>query len=134
MRRMKKRRSDKMMVGFIAVMVISLGLCLELGRGYFAMQDVKRFSDNFKHLTPAGVKEEVRRFAKGLGDRNPLVRDASMTAMKLATGWRLGPEPKEWRQFWYEHEASWEYHSETSAPPADTKAPWADLIPTPAPK
>jgi hypothetical protein len=52
-----------------------------------------------------------------------------MMAMKMATEWRLGKDPAEWRKFWFDHGPSWQYNSTTSAPPVAVEAPWKHLLP-----
>jgi hypothetical protein len=129
-RRLKRRRSDLRWVvamGFIAIMIL---VGVELGRSYMYMQDVKRFVETIDHMKPEEVKSRVEQFSHGLGDRNPLIRRAAMMAMKMATGWRLGTDPAEWRLFWLEHGPSWHYNSSTSAPPVTATAPWKDLVPS----
>ena len=128
-RRLKRRRTDFRVVAAIAVLALVAWGGVELGRSYFYMQDVQRFSASIDKITPAEVKSRVESFSHGLGDRNPLIRRASMMAMKMATGWRLGNDPAGWRLFWFNHGPTWQYHPETSAPPVETKSPWLNMLP-----
>jgi hypothetical protein len=127
MRRLKKRRSDKTMRylvlggALLAALVVIVGrVFLGVCRGYFYMQDVNHFTATLDQQTPAGVKTNLEHFALGLSDDNLLVRDGSIVAMKAATGWNLGKDAADWRQWWDDHKEHWTYHlsGSTNAPPA----------------
>ena len=90
---------------------------VELGRAMFFMQGVGAFVATLDEKSPAEVKQELRRYAGNLADWNPLVRKASVAALKASTRWNLGADPAEWSRWWYEHEATWEYKlGKTPAP------------------
>jgi hypothetical protein len=99
-----------LIVGVFAV------LAIVLGRGLFYTQQVSLFASTIDEKSPAEVKAEVSRFARGLGDVNPLVRNASIAAMRLATGKDLGANAAAWIVWWRENEATWEYQPAPSEP------------------
>jgi hypothetical protein len=131
MRRLKKRRPEKTLkyivlgVALAAALMMVLGrVYIGVGRGYLYMQNVNRFTATLDQQTPAEVKTNLEHFAAGLSDDNLLVRDASIVAMKAATGWNLGKDPADWRQWWDDHKEHWTYHPSpsTNTPPAATTA------------
>jgi hypothetical protein len=129
--RESNRRSDiRKVVTFLAV-VVMIGLGVELGRAYLYMQDVQKFVQSIERQTPNEVRSRVAHFAEGLSDRNPLIRRAAMMAMKLATGWRCGSDPSEWRRFWLNAGADWQFGSTTGAPHVVTRPAWLEMVPTP---
>jgi hypothetical protein len=129
LRRIQRRRSDKLLLGLVIGGAIGLYIVFELGRAMYAMQNVKTFATTIDQRPPAAVKQDLSRFAKDLTDLNPLVRNAAITALKLGTGWNLGTSPLEWRRWWLEHEPYWQYHSATSAVPRTNSVNWAALLP-----
>ena len=93
----------------LAGAALFLFAAVELGRAMFFMQGVGAFVATLDEKSSAEVKQEMRRYAASLADWNPLVRKASIAALKAATRWNLDSDPAEWSQWWYEHEATWEY-------------------------
>jgi hypothetical protein len=129
LRRVQRRRSDKMLVGLLVAGAIGLYAAVELGRAMYAMQHVKSFAATIDQRAPAEVKQELSRFASELTDHNPFVRNAAMTALKLGTGWNLGNAPAEWRRWWLDHESYWQYHPATSNAPVSKSIDWAASLP-----
>ena len=112
--------------------VFGVAVTVELGRANFYMKRVEHFAATIEQTSPAEVKWEVAQFADGLNDHNPLVARSAMTAMKLATGWRLSSDPQEWLRMWNEQKKDWEYQKPLPAS-ARTNAPvkprWVDMLP-----
>jgi predicted nucleic acid-binding Zn ribbon protein len=128
----RRKQRDMLFLVLLALGVVMLLLVVEIGRAYFCMQEVGRFAENINTMPPAEVKREVQRFADKLGDRNPLIRNSAISAMKLATGWRIGPNAAEWLSWWNVHRDQWEYrpHWAGDAQSVMEQAPpWKDLIP-----
>ena len=123
MRRLKKRRSEKAII-LVVVMGAGLGaVALELGRAVLYAQQVGSFVMTIDRKTPAEVKKELHGFAMGLSDRNYLIRNSSVAALKFATGWNLGNNPFEWQKWWNDHEGLWTYK-----PPKNANAPSATAL------
>jgi len=133
MERRYQRKDQKGLKLFLLVGgVAGLVLAVELGRANFFMKRVERFAVTIEQKSPAEVKFEVARFADGLSDHNPLVARSAMAAVKLATGWRLSTDPREWMRMWDEQKKDWEYQKPLPAS-ARTNAPvkprWVELLP-----
>lgn len=105
----RRRRADKWILIFFVVAVALLYLTFTLGRGFQYAQEVEKFVTTLDRKPSAEVKAELERLAKGLNSTNPLIRRGAMTAMRAATGWKLGANSSEWRQMWEAHGPNWEY-------------------------
>jgi hypothetical protein len=131
-RRYQRKNQNGLWLFLLVGGVAGLVLAVELGRAHFYMQRVERFAATIERKSPAEVKQEVARFADGLSDRNPLISRSAMSAMKLATGWRLGGDWREWSRLWNDHQKDWEYQKPLPAS-AQTNAPvkprWVDMLP-----
>lgn len=111
------------------VLPVCVFLCvfvMELARGFLAMRDVERFVSRIEQTPPADVKRQLEKFATDLADLNPLVRNASISAMKVATGKNLAPMAWDWLAWWRENEATWQYQ-----PPRSRAAPTPAQQPVP---
>lgn len=131
-RRYRRRSQNGLWLFLLVGGVAGLALAVELGRAHFYMRRVERFAATIEQKKPAEVKQEVTKFADGLTDYNPLVARSSMAAVKLATGWRLGGDPREWLRFWNEHKQNWEYQKPLLTPALTnppTRPHWADMLP-----
>jgi len=118
-RKLARRRAERTLFIVIILGPVALFIVYELGRSLFYMREVNAFAQRIEQLSSAEVKLETRRFAQGLTSLNPLIRNGSIAALKVATGWRLGPDAAEWKQWWDAREAMWEYRPRglTNAPP-----------------
>ena len=126
-RQAHRRKTDTWMFAAILIAPVVLIFVYELGHTMFYMQDVKSFAATLDQRPPADVKRNLQRYARNLTDFNPAIRDASMMAMKLATGWNAGNSPTEWQRTWLEQEPYWEYRraAATNAAPLD----WRSQLP-----
>jgi hypothetical protein len=125
-RRRPRPRSERWLLPVVIGLPVLLFAAIELGRCLWFLQDVKTFSATLDQRPPAGVKRDLHRYAEHLGDRNPVVRNAALAALKLGTGWNAGSSPSDWHQMWTEQEPYWEYrHVKTNAPAAD----WRSQLP-----
>ena len=111
----------------LATGAVFLFAAIELGRALFHMQTVTAFVSSLDEKPPEEVKAELQKLARCLTDWNPLVRKGSVAAMKAATGWNLGDDASEWRQWWLEHEEKWQYHPARKLTP--TVSDWRSNLP-----
>jgi len=126
--KIRRRRSERMLLLAILFIPMMLYVAYELGRSLLYMQGVLRFASNITTMPPAAVKASVNRFARDLHSSNPMISNGAITAMKIATRWNLGTDAGAWAEWWAKQAPYWEYNRPTTnAPPA---APdWRKLIP-----
>ena len=123
LRQAYKRKSDTVLFGVVLVAPLLLYFTYELGRTVLYVRGVKTFATTIDQLPQAEVKREVQGYASHLGDFNPAIRNASVMAMKLATGWNPGNSPGDWRRMWAEQGTYWEYrHAITNAAAPDWRS------------
>ena len=132
-RRERHRRSDTLLFAALIIAPIILFGAYELGRMTLFMRGVQAFAATIDQCPPADVKRDLQNYAKHLTDWNPALRNGSMMALKIATGWNPGNSPVDWRQMWAEQEPYWEYRhtAVTNAPPPDWRAKLPEKLPAP---
>jgi hypothetical protein len=108
-RRLRQRNRQVWMLVFFAGAMMVTMFAYVVGRAYFYMQDVSRFTSSLEQQSPAEVKAALRHYAVGLRDSNRWVRNGAMVAFKAATGKRMESDPEIWLEWWRGHEATWEY-------------------------
>ena len=104
------RKSDTWIFASVLVAPVLLFSVYELGRTTYFMKDVKSFAATLDQRPSVDVKRDLNRYARNLSDYNPMIRNGSIMAMKLATRWNPGSLPGDWRQMWAEQEPYGEYH------------------------
>jgi hypothetical protein len=82
-------------------------LAVEMHRAYSYTQKVAAFSATIDQMPPVQLRQQVEYFAVGLDDFDPLIRNASAVALKVATKANLGADVKAWRTWWRAHQAAW---------------------------
>jgi hypothetical protein len=108
---------------FLAALVLVAGM---LGRPFLVMQQVGRFVDTLDQRPPEAIKAEMNYYVGLLGDFNPLVRRAAVTAMKAATRKDFGANSAVWADWWRANQDKWEYSpSQPSSPKPPIPAPTA---------
>jgi hypothetical protein len=107
-RRRRGRWPDRKLL-LVAICAFLLFIAFELGRGFFAVLQVSRLVSTIEQTPPADVKQHLAKFADRLDDFNPLVRNASITAMRVATGKNLAPMAGAWIAWWKSNENTWQY-------------------------
>jgi hypothetical protein len=118
------RRTERWLAVLLAMGVFLAVVVVELGRGLLAMHELQRFASTIEQTPPDEVKRQVSKFARQLNDFDPLVRNAAMSAMKIATGKNLAPMAGAWIAWWKENEATWQYEPTRPAPaPPATQQP-----------
>ena len=126
--KIRRRRSERMLLLSIIFVPMMIYVAYILGRSLLYMQGVLRFATNITTMSPADVKTSVNRFAHDLDSSNPMIRNGSITALKIATRWNLGSDAGAWAEMWAKQQPVWEYHRPTTnAPPPPPD--WRKLIP-----
>lgn len=110
MQRLKRRRPKGMLPVVLGVGAALLLATIEMGRALSHMRAAQTFIETLRSRSNDEIRGDLDRFNLLLTDRNPLVRNAAIAAMKVATGWGLGPDPGEWREWWLRDRATFEYH------------------------
>jgi HEAT repeat protein len=122
--RRQARQTERRLAVLLAVGVLLALIVVELGRGLLAMHELEQFVSTIEQTPAAEVKREVARWAQRLNDMDPLVRNAAISAMKVATGKNLAPMSGAWMAWWRENEATWQYQPPRShAAPPPTQQP-----------
>lgn len=113
MRKLRHKNADRRLLIFLGVIGLLFVVLMMLFPVFQYTREVNTFTSTLEKKSPSEVKKELQtRFVPGLTSGNPLIRIASMTALRAATGWRLGSNATEWRKWWDEHEATWVYKSD----------------------
>jgi len=107
--RMRERSRPYRMILLFFPLIALLVLAVELGRAFSYVREVAEFAATIEQMKPDVVQREVERFALGLNDVNPLVRNASATALKVATRADPGNDATAWQAWWRTHGATWQY-------------------------
>jgi len=127
LRRLQRPSKNGRLLVLIGIGLLLVIIAVETGRVLQQMRRVDAFLKTFESKPPATVKAELARLAPGLVDRNPLARNITVAAFKLATGWIVeGDGPGDWHNAWEARKARWEYlpGGQTNQPPAaETVAP-----------
>ena len=109
----RRERRPRMSAGMIVVLAVILGVggyvLTEVGRALFYFQGLQEFLSTMPEQPPASVKEQLEKYAAGLSDHNPLVRNASVAAMRAVTGLNLGADAAAWGAWWRTNRESWVY-------------------------
>lgn len=126
--KLRRRRSERMVLLAIIFVPMMIYVAYQLGQSLLFMQGVLRFATNITTMPPADVKVSLNRFARNLNSTNPMIRNGSITALKIATRWNLGTDAGAWAEMWAKQEPFWEYQRpNTNAPPPPPD--WRKLIP-----
>ncbi len=107
--RLRERSRPYRLALLLFPLIALLVLAVELGRAFWYAREVAEFATVIDQTPPEVVQRQVERFAAGLNDINPLVRNASATALKVATHANLGRDITAWRDWWRAHGATWRY-------------------------
>jgi hypothetical protein len=110
MQRLKRRRPKPMLPVIVGVGAALLLVTIEMGRALNHMREAQAFMESIRSKSNGEIRTDLDKFSLRLTDRNPLVRNAAMAAMKVATGWGLGSDPGEWRAWWERERETFEYH------------------------
>ncbi len=117
LRQLQRRRRGNKTILFFAVAVLLGVVVVEMGRSYIRMGRVKEFIANLEVSSPEQVKADLDQFTVGLRDHNPLVRNASVAAFKVATAWPVQGDATEWLVAWRLHRDAWRYRPGVSNEP-----------------
>ena len=99
-----------MLLVFGVMFGVGLFVLREVGRALFCYRDLNGFVSTLSEQPPASVKLQLDRFADTLTDYNPLVRNASVAAMRAATREKFGADAVSWKKWWTAHRDGWQYH------------------------
>jgi hypothetical protein len=131
-RRIKRRRGHEFFwAGCIAGAALFLVIALELGRGYRRMQRVNEFVGALDTRSAATIKAELDDLSIGLYDRNPFVRNASVTAFAAATREPLH-QAADWGAWWTSNRPTWQYvpfAAVTNSPGLVSPHPYRSALP-----
>lgn len=105
---------------FLAVLAFIAAM---LGRPFLLMQQVGKFVDTLDQRPPEAIRADMNHYASFLGDFNPLVRRAAITAMKAATRKDFGANSAAWADWWRENQDTWTYTPPQSAPKSASPRP-----------
>lgn len=115
--RRQPRGPNRMMLVGLGVFALAAVILLSVvGRPYLYLRDASAFMDRMDDLTPVEVKRQLTEIARGLQDRNTMVRHAAVAAMRVATRKDLGNNPEVWRVWWRQNRETWEYQPSAAEP------------------
>jgi hypothetical protein len=126
----RRTRKQRFWMLFSGMMLVLFVIAFTLGGTLIYEKNVEAFVNTIDQKSPAEVKAQLQRFAAGLTNRNPIIRQAAVVAFKTATGWRLGNDAAVWSAYWSEHQAQWEYHKSDGKPRPATAPDWTALLPS----